>query len=80
MVRFDKNLWKFTKIVEIRPKLLKFAQNLWNMTKIDEILPKNEIWPKKRNLNKLMKFDQNWYNLTKIDKIWPKFVKGTQNL
>ena len=61
MVRFDKNLWKFTKIVKIRPKLLKFAQNLWNLTKIDEIWPKkmkfeqiDEIWPK------LIKFDKNY--------------------
>ena len=67
MVRFDKNLWKFTKIVEIRPKLLKFAQNLWNLTKIDEIWPKNEIWT-------------NWWNLTKIDIIWPKLIKFDQNL
>ena len=53
MVRFDKKLWKFTKIVETRPKLIEFAQNLWNLTKNDEICPKkmkfeqiDEIWPK----------------------------------
>ena len=67
MVRFDKNLLKFTKIVDIRPKLLKFAQNLWNLTKIDEIWPKNEIWT-------------NWWNLTKNDKIWRKLIKFDQTL